>query len=154
MSETAFEMADGFEMRQALRGILASLQPLIDRAFGIAGGGQMMRQEFGLALDEICEVSLQHRRDAGVQLLSSRAQQCAVGGVLHQRVLEEVGGVRRDAAAEQQPGLGEPVEPGPELVGGPLRHLLNQLVAELAAEHCTHLPNLLGERPEPVEPRD
>ena len=98
-------MADRFEVRQARCGMLAGLQPLIDRALGIAGGGQMMGQEFGLALDEIGEMLLQHCRDSGVQFLPPGAQQGAVGGVLHQRVLEEVGGLRRDTAAEQQPGL-------------------------------------------------
>jgi hypothetical protein len=38
-------------MGGALSGMLAGLQPLIHRAFGIAGGGQVMRQKFGLALD-------------------------------------------------------------------------------------------------------
>jgi hypothetical protein len=35
-------------MGQALSGISASLQPLIDGALGIACPGQMMRQEFRL----------------------------------------------------------------------------------------------------------
>ena len=75
--ETALEMADRFEMRQARRGMLAGLQPLIDRALGIAGRGQMMGEQFGLALDEIGEMLLQHRRDAGMQFLPSPAQQGA-----------------------------------------------------------------------------
>ena len=52
----------------------------------------MMGQEFGLALDEIGEMLLQHRRDPSMQFLPPGAQQGAVGGVLHQRVLEEIGG--------------------------------------------------------------
>jgi len=43
----------------------------------------MMRQEFGLALDEIGEMFLKRCRDAGVQLLPHPAQQCAVGGILY-----------------------------------------------------------------------
>ena len=105
--KTALEMADRFEMGEARRGILASLQPLIDRALGIAGRSQMMGKQFGLALDEIGEILLQHRRDAGVQFLPSTAQQGAIGGVLHQRVLEQVRGVRSGAAAKQQPGIAE-----------------------------------------------
>lgn len=48
-------MAIGFEVRQALSSTLAGLQPLIDRALGVASDGQMMRQELGLALmlDEV-----------------------------------------------------------------------------------------------------
>ena len=49
----------------------AGLQPLIDGTFGVAGAGQMMCQEFGLALDEIGKILLQHRRDSSVQLLPS-----------------------------------------------------------------------------------
>ena len=97
----------------------AGLQPLIHGALGVAGGGQMMRQEFRLALDEIGEISFQHRRGAGVQFLAPAAQQGAVGGVLHQRVLEQIGGVRRRPAAEQQPGLGQPVEPRTQLRARP-----------------------------------
>ena len=84
-------MADRLEMGRSRRGMLAGLQPLIDRALGIAGSSQMMGQQFGLALDEIGEMLLQHRRDPGVQFLPPCAQQGAVGGVLHQRVLEQVG---------------------------------------------------------------
>ena len=40
-------------MSQTYRRELASLEPLIDRTLGISGGGQMMGQEFRLALDEI-----------------------------------------------------------------------------------------------------
>jgi hypothetical protein len=58
------------------------------------------RQEFGLTLDEIGEMVLEHRRDAGLQLLAPGAQQGAVGRVLHQSVLEQVRGLGRDAAAE------------------------------------------------------
>ena len=67
-------MADRFQVRQALGGKLACLQPLIDRVAGIAGGGQMVSQEFGLTFDEIGEVLLQRRCDARVQLLAPVAQ--------------------------------------------------------------------------------
>ena len=89
-----------------------------------------------------------------MQFLPPCAQQGAIGGVLHQRVLEEIGGLRRDTAAEQQPGLGEPIEPGSQFGGGALRHLFDQFVAELAADDRADLPDLLGDRPEPIEPRD
>ena len=48
-------MADRLEVSEARRGILTGLQPLIDCALGIAGGSQMMGEEFGLPLDEIVE---------------------------------------------------------------------------------------------------
>ena len=147
-------MTDRFKMRRASRGMLAGPQPLIDRALDLAGGRQMMGKEFGLALDEIGEMLLQHHRDAGVQFLPPDAQQCAVGRVLHQRVLEEVRGLRRDAAAEQEPGLGEPVEAQSKLGGGPLRHMLDQVVAELAAYDRADLADLLCDGPQPIEAGD
>ena len=95
----------------------------------------------------------QRRGDSGVQVLSPSAEQGAIGSVLHQRVLEEVRGVRRRAAAKQQPRSGEPVESGLQLDDGSLRYRLNQLVAKLSANHGPDLPNLLGDRPEPIDPR-
>ena len=62
-------MADRLQVSGALGGMPAGLQPLIDRALGIAGRGQVVSQELRLALDEIGEVLLQHRRDVGVQFL-------------------------------------------------------------------------------------
>ena len=41
---------------------------------------------------------------------SRLAQQCAVGRVLHQRVLEQIRRVRRHALPEQQTGRNETVE--------------------------------------------
>jgi hypothetical protein len=46
----------------------AGLEPLLDGALRGAGGGQMMRQKLGLALDEIREMLLQRRCDPAMQL--------------------------------------------------------------------------------------
>jgi hypothetical protein len=54
------------------------------------------------------------------------------------------------AAAEQQPRLSQPVEAQSQFGIGPPCYDLDQLVAELAAEHGAHLPNLLGNRSEAV----
>ena len=102
-------MADRLAMRGSLGGVLAGFQPLIDRALGVASCGQMMCEELRLAFDNVSEMLLEHGHDAGMQFLPPAAQQGAVGGILHQRVLEEIGGLRRDSAAEQQPGLGKAI---------------------------------------------
>jgi hypothetical protein len=99
-------MSNRFEVSQSRRGMLPGLQPLLDRALGIAGGGQVMGEQFGLALDEIGEVLLERRRDARVQFLPSAAEQGRLGGVLHQRVLnkyEECGGVPRQNSSPASP---------------------------------------------------
>jgi hypothetical protein len=107
-------MGDRFGMRQTPGRMPTGLQPLIDGAFGIAGGGQMMCQEFGLALDEIGEARLQRGRDAGVQFLSAPAQQGRIlphGGNLFQNKVPAgfaVGnGFGKFAGATQVEELGE-----------------------------------------------
>src|SRR5436190_22734205 len=100
--ETPLQMSNRFEVSRLLRGMPPRLQPLMGSALRVAGGCQMMGEQFGLALDEIGETRFQCRSDTPMQFLPSPAQQGAVGGVLHQRVLEQVGGMRSGAAAEQQ----------------------------------------------------
>src|SRR4029077_8807808 len=102
-AETPLEMGDRFKVSQSRCGIPTRLQPLIDRAFGVAGSRQVMSEQLRLALDEIGEMPFQRRRDARVQLLPSTAQQRRVGGVLHQRVLELVRSVRSPTPAKQEP---------------------------------------------------
>src|SRR5260370_1025093 len=121
-------MADRFEMRQALRSMPTGLQPLSHRALGVASGSQVMGQEFRLALDQIGEMLLQQRRDAGVQFLPSGAQQRAVSSVLHQRMLEQVRGVWWDAAAEKKTRSGQVIERRFQIRFRPLRNWLNQFV--------------------------
>ena len=79
-AETLLEMGDRFKISQSRCGIPTRLQPLIDRAFGVAGSRQVMSEQLRLALDEIGEMPFQRRRDARVQLLPSPAQQSRVGG--------------------------------------------------------------------------
>ena len=51
-----------------------------------------------------------------MQLLPLALEQRVVGGILHQRVLEGVGGIRRRAAAIDQPGLGQLARAPPRAV--------------------------------------
>jgi hypothetical protein len=103
-------MAQRFEMRQALGGILAGLEPLIHGTLDIRCRSEMMGEQLGLSLDEISEMLLQHSRDARVQLRAAGAQQGAVSRVLHQRMLEEIGGLWRHTAAEKQTSLDKPIK--------------------------------------------
>ena len=56
--------------------------------------------------------------DLRVQLLPGIAQQTAVSRVLHQRVLEAIDRVGRDASLEHQLGGDEPAKSGLQLVLG------------------------------------
>src|SRR6266699_1440378 len=136
-------MADRFEMGQALGGMLAGFEPLIDRALGIAGSRQMMRQEFGLALDDIREIPFQYCRYPSVQLLSPSAQEHVVGGVLHQRMLEKVGGMWRGTAAKQQSCISELIQRDFQLPPVALYHRHYQFIVEFTAEHRADLGNFL-----------
>src|SRR6266550_4483872 len=88
----------------------AGAVPKLDRWLDQARLRKVVRQELRLRVDGFREAILQGLANAGMQCLSSRAQQGAVGGVLYQRVLEEIGGLRCDTATEQQPGFDESVE--------------------------------------------
>ena len=101
-------MTNCFEMGRPRRGMLAGLEPLVDRAFGIAGCGQVVGEEFRLAFDEIGEMLLQHCRNARVQLLAPGSQQGAIGCVLHQRVLKEIGRLRCAPCSSTRTGMVQP----------------------------------------------
>src|SRR6202045_550252 len=144
-------MADRFEVGKALGGMLAGFQPLIDRALGIAAARQMMGQEFWLALDEIGEILLQRRRDPSMQLLPPSAQQHVIGGVLHQRMLESVGGMRSSAAAKQQSCIAELTHRGLHPLLTARRQGLNKLIANPGAEPPPVWANSVGAGPEPIQ---
>ena len=152
-AETPLQMGNRFEVSRLLCGMLPRLQPLMRGALRVAGGCQMMGEQFGVARDEIGEMRFQCRGDAPMPFLPLRAQQRAVGGVLHQRVLEQVGGMRSGAAAKQQSRIDQLSQRGLQFPLRTLRNRLDQFIGKLAAEHCADLRGLLGHRPEPVEPR-
>ncbi len=93
----------------------------------------------------------QRNRNANVQLLPSPAQQGGVGSVLHQRVLEQIGGVRSGAAAEQQSGLAELTQRGLQFSPITQRHQLDQFIRKLTAEYRADLGNFLGRHPESLQ---
>jgi hypothetical protein len=84
-----------------LGGALAGFQPIADGMVDLASFHEMERQNFGLTRDPLGKASLHCFGNARMQLLPIAAQKRAVGGVLHQSVLEKVRGVRGYAAAEQ-----------------------------------------------------
>ena len=71
-AETPLQMGNRFEVSRLLRGMLPRLQPLMGGALRVAGGCQMMGEQFGLALDEIGEMRFQCRGDAPMQFLPLR----------------------------------------------------------------------------------
>ena len=67
----------------------------------------MLSHERGAGSHDLRKLSLQRRGDLGVQLLTPVAQQRAVGGILHKRVLEGILRIRRRPAPKDQFGFYE-----------------------------------------------
>ena len=68
------------------------------------------REQLRLVLGDLRELALKGLDNAGVKRSSRFAQQRAIGRVLHQCVLEQIGRVRRHALLEQQTSSDETVE--------------------------------------------
>ena len=73
----------------------------------------MLREELGLAVHQLGEMGFERFGDPGMELLARAAQQSAVGGVLHQRVLEQVLGRGRRSALKDQAGIDEALRAPP-----------------------------------------
>ena len=147
-------MRNCLDMRKAVGCTLTCLQPLLGGASAISGSSQVVRQQFRLPLDQIGKILFKYGDDAGVQFLPAGSQQRAVGGILDQCVLEPICRLWRYAATEQQPGVVELSERRTEVRLRPLRHRLDQLIAEVAPNHGTDLRNFPCRNANPVEPGD
>ena len=83
-------MCNCLDMREPVGSTLTSLQPLLDGASDVSGSGQVVRQQFGLPLGKLGK-SCSRRRRRGRAVPAVGTQQGAIGGVLHQRMLEQIG---------------------------------------------------------------
>src|SRR5580700_6285299 len=104
----------------------------------------MMCQEFGLTRDPLGKTPLHYFGDARMQLLPIATQKRAVGGILHQSVLEDVNGLRRRPASEHQ---FRSDEPGQFVLQLPLvsgSDGAEQLVRKLTADGSSGLRHLFG----------
>src|SRR4029450_9704567 len=61
-----------------------------------------MRQQLRMAFGNLRRLALQGFRDTGVKRASLLPQQRAIGRILHERMLEQVGCMRRHAMPEKQ----------------------------------------------------
>ena len=72
--EGAAEMSDRFAVRGAAHRLLAGLAPVERRALGLPGLGEMVSEDFRLALDPVRRATLHRRGDAAMQGLPRAAQ--------------------------------------------------------------------------------
>ena len=146
------ELLHCLNQRRTLQRALTRLAPQARRLLGQPGLGAVTRQQLGLVLCDLGELAFQNFGNARVQPASRLAQQRAIGGVLHQGMLEQVCRLRRHALAEQQPCGDEPVERRSQVCPRLARHRRQKGVRELPPDGCADLRHVLGGA-EPVEPR-
>ena len=102
--QPAAEQCHRFREHGAPPGLPAGGEPIVDRLFRQTRFLAVVGEQRRLGRDDLREPGFEGRGDAGMKLPAPVAQQGAIGGVLHQRVLEGVFGVRRGAAAIDQFG--------------------------------------------------
>ena len=112
----------------------------------------MARQQFRLARHDVGEPAFKRIDDPCMDGPTRFSQQRAIGGVLHQRMIEEVCRVGRRALAKQQAGRNQPVQRPVDLSGGFFRNGCQQGVGEFTADRRTDLGHILGFA-QPIEPR-
>ena len=151
--ERPAKMSNRFRVRGAPHGALARRRPVGDGILVETGLAIVIGQQFGLALHDGRIMLLQSLRDMPMKLLAQLAQQRAVGGVLHQCVLKDVGRFWRGAALEEQSSLDQPTQRVLHICVVSLpRDCCEQLIRELSADRGADLRHFLRGRAESVEP--
>src|SRR4029077_890161 len=100
--ETLRKLSDCFNQSGALQRPLSGFAPKACGLFDQPGFGAVARQNLRLVLSDVREVLFESFGNASVQRTSRLAQKGAVGGILHQRVFEQIRCVRWHSLAEQQ----------------------------------------------------
>src|SRR5712691_7023433 len=88
------EMPQSFDMGGALDGTPASLLPVANSLLQQTGFGVVMRQQLGLGRGSVKKLLRQDLGNALVDMLPSTLEQRLIGGVLDQRVVENIAGLR------------------------------------------------------------
>jgi hypothetical protein len=139
------EMHTGLRHRRAGCGLLAGTKEVNDGLVHLAGLGEVVAKQSGSGRHDI-GVALEGLADCGVQRHPTGAQQAVIGRVLHQRVLEVIGCLRRLATTENEAGGDELIE---SCVQDCRRHVCyfgDHRVREVAPEHRADLGNLFRGR--------
>jgi hypothetical protein len=92
--ETSLQMCDGLEVGGTQGSVPAGLQPIGAAFFAQSRFREVVRQSFGLSLDQLGELLLERVRDGGVQTPVPALQETGIGGIPYQCVLEAINRVR------------------------------------------------------------
>ena len=119
--ETSGQVCDRLRVRRALDRALGGAPVALDGLFGKARFGKVMGEQLGLGRYNLGELCFERRGDPGMKVLAPAAQQAVIGCVPDQRVLELEGGARRRAPAEDEAGIGQPIQRVSQFGVAPLR---------------------------------
>src|SRR5262249_13791953 len=100
--ESRSEMRDCFHISGACGRQPASLQPVSDRLLLKPRFAEMAGDQLRLCFDDLGESQLDGAGYSGVQVLPALPEHAFISGVASQRVLEQLGGFRGDAPAEDK----------------------------------------------------
>src|SRR5262245_35436025 len=98
------EVSDGFGICRPLDGALSGYAKVLDRLLGEPRLLEVVRQQLWLCFNGLGELLFESVGDPAVKLLAFVPRQARIGGILYQRVLENVGRIRRFAPRENQVG--------------------------------------------------
>ena len=152
LAEGTSELGRGLDQRRTRQRPLSRFAPQARGLFDQASLGAVTRQQLRLALGNLGELAFEGFGDTGVKCASRLAQQRAIGRVLHQGMLEQVGRMRRHTLPEQQTSRNETVQRRSEFRPGFAYHRSQEGMRELPPDRRADLRHLLG-RAEPIEPR-
>ena len=96
-------MGDRLLEGRAAQSLVASFAPPFDR--------KVVEARFGVVISDRLGLHARYAQDfrgAAMQRLPAALKQAFVSGVLNQRVLEPIGGLRRRALDKQKVGVGKP----------------------------------------------
>src|SRR5271165_4293129 len=102
-------MGDRLLEGRAAQRLIASLPPPLDGEIVEPCLHEVMHDDFGLGRSALWIVA-QEFGGAPVERLATTLKQTVVGGVLDQRVLEAIVGLRGSALDKQQVGVGKPIQ--------------------------------------------
>src|SRR6516165_1677834 len=101
LGKRASMLSHGLQQRRARKRPLSRLPPQARRPLDQPGLGAVTRHQLWLTPCDLRELALKGFGNSGVQRTSWLAQERAISRVLYQRVLEQVGCLRRRALPEQ-----------------------------------------------------
>src|SRR6516162_3971470 len=96
------EQRDSLRSRRACPGLPPGGEPIVDRLLNQTGFSAVMGEQRGLSSSNLRKPVFEGGGDACMKVLTTAAQQSAVGGILNQRVLKPVFSVRWCAAPVNQ----------------------------------------------------